>query len=71
MYLYVDTVHHHQTVNDVSFPFQDWDCVVEVYQPMNMERIAAAAVNDLWTVAIGTSSSFEQLVRAEPDMTYR
>ena len=39
-------------VTPVSFPFQDWDCVVEVYQPMNWEKIAAA--NDLQETATET-----------------
>jgi hypothetical protein len=39
-------------VKDVSFPFQDWERVVEVCQRMSWERIAAA--NDLWEMVTGT-----------------
>ena len=33
-------------MKDVSFPFQDWECVVEVCQRTSWER-TVAAVNDL------------------------
>ena len=61
--------HRHQMVKDVSFPFQDWECVVEVCQPMSWERIAVA--NDLWETATETLSFFERQARGEPDMMYR